>query len=158
VSLVSCGYWMDYPDKKSHVVGHPEGGLLTRGETYLKLTNVFGSPMKGYSWNKAYKTAIIKKYHLRFDCDISLLEDQIFNVKYISVCKGVYYTQKPYYHYWQRKGSIIHQPNIKKVADNFRGNYRVWHKIIKTMLKDREDEKLRKKMDDNPALRDSDAQ
>lgn len=114
--------------------------------------------MKGYSWNKAYKMAIIKKYHLRFDCDISLLEDQIFNVKYISVCKGVYYTQKPYYHYWQRKGSIIHQPNIKKVADNFRGNYRVWHKIIKTMLKDREDEKLRKKMDDNPALRDSDAQ
>ena len=42
--------------------------------------------------------------------------------------------------------------------DNFRGNYRVWHKIVKTMLKDREDEKLRKKMDDNPALRDSDAQ
>ena len=56
VSLVSCGYWLDYPDKKARVVGHPEGGLLTRGETYLKLTNVFGSPMKGYSWNKAYKT------------------------------------------------------------------------------------------------------
>lgn len=113
VNLVSCGYWMDYPDKKSRVVGRPEGGFLTRGETYLKLTNVFGSPMKGYSWNKAYKTAIIKKFHLQFDRDISLLEDQIFNVKYISVAKGVYYTQRPYYHYWQRKGSIIHQPNVK---------------------------------------------
>ena len=43
--------------------------------------------MKGYSWNKAYKTAIIKKFHLQFDRDISLLEDQIFNVKYISVAE-----------------------------------------------------------------------
>ncbi|MDN6760113.1 MAG: glycosyltransferase family 2 protein, partial [Lactobacillus sp.] len=84
VNLVSCGYWIDYPDKKERIVGHPGGGFLTRGETYIKLTNVFGSPMKGYSWNKAYKTAIINKYHLRFDCDISLLEDQIFNVKYTS--------------------------------------------------------------------------
>ncbi|KAA9319759.1 glycosyltransferase family 2 protein, partial [Lactobacillus jensenii] len=107
------------------------------------------------SWNKAYKTAIIKKYHLKFDRDISLLEDQIFNVKYISVAKGVYYTQKPYYHYWQRKGSIIHQPNIKKVADNFRGNYRVWSKIISTMMKDREEEKMRKKLERQQALRDS---
>lgn len=157
VNLVSCGYWIDYPDKKERVVGHPGGGFLTRGETYIKLTNVFGSPMKGYSWNKAYKTAIINKYHLRFDCDISLLEDQIFNVKYTSVARGVYYTQKPYYHYWQRKGSIIHQPNFKKVADNFRGNYRVWHKIIKTIMKDREEEKMRKRLNCS-ALRDSEAQ
>lgn len=71
---------MDYPDKKQRVVGRPEGGYLTRGETYLKLTNVFSSPMKGYSWNKAYKTAIIKKYHLKFDRDISLLEDQILTL------------------------------------------------------------------------------
>ena len=25
VNLVSCGYWIDYPDKKERVVGHPEG-------------------------------------------------------------------------------------------------------------------------------------
>ena len=103
--------------KKSRVVGRPEGGFLTRGETYLKLTNVFGSPMKGYSWNKAYKTAIIKKFDLQFDRDISLLEDQIFNVKYISVAKGVYYSQRPYYQLLaKKKGSIIHQPNVKKVS------------------------------------------
>lgn len=44
-----------------------------------------------------------------------------------------------------------------KVADNFRGNYRVWRRIIKTMLKDHEDEKMRKKLDRSP-LRDSDVQ
>lgn len=155
VNMVACGYWMDYPDKKEREIGHPESGLLTKGQTYLKLTNVFNSPMKGYSWNKAYKTAVAKKYHLHFDQDISLLEDQIFNVKYVSVADGVYYTQKPYYHYWQRKGSIIHQPNIKKVVDNFRGNYRVWHRIIKTMMTDREQLKKTKKL--NRALNEQSA-
>lgn len=46
-------------------------------------------------------------------------------------------------------------PNIKKVADNFRGNYRVWSKIISTMMKDREEEKMRKKLERQQALRDS---
>lgn len=145
VNIVSCGYWLSYPDKKERVVGHTEGGFLTKSQTYLKLTNVFNSPMKGYCWNKAYRTSVIKKFNLKFDKDISLLEDQIFNVKYISVAPGVYYTQTPYYHYCQRKGSIIHQPNIKKVVDNFRGNYRVWRIIIKSLMKDREEEKRIKK-------------
>lgn len=146
INLVACGYWLNYPDNKEKVMGHPEGGFLTRWQTYLKLTNVFSSPLKGYSWNKAYRSSIIKKYHLRFDRDISLLEDQIFNVKYVSSVNGVYYDQTPLYHYWQRKGSIIHQPNFKKVVDNFRGNYRVWNKIFHTLIKQREEARQAKKI------------
>ena len=44
---------------------------------------------------------------------------------------------------------------VEKVADNFRGNYRVWSKIISTMMKDREEEKMRKKLERQQALRDS---
>lgn len=146
VNLVVCGYWLDYPDKKEKIMGRPEGGFLTRWQTYLKLTNVFRSPIKGYSWNKAYRSSVIKKYHLRFDRDISLLEDQIFNAKYISNTNGVYYSQTPHYHYWQRKGSIIHQPNLKKVIDNFRGNYRVWNQIFQAMMKQREETRKAKKL------------
>lgn len=134
--MVSCGYWIDYPNKKEKVVGKPQSGIIDRFETYWKLINVFGSPVKGYSWNKAYKTKIMQKYNLHFDKDISLLEDQIFNVKYVAVGGKIYYTQKPYYHYWQRKGSIIHQPSIKKVVDNCRGNYRVWRVILASLLKE----------------------
>lgn len=143
-SMVSCGYWIDSPNKKEKVVGKPQQGILGKIQTYYKLINVFGSPVKGYSWNKAYKTKIMRKYNLHFDVDISLLEDQIFNVKYVAVGKKIYYTQKPYYHYWQRKGSIIHQPNFKKVVDNCRGNYRVWKVIINSLLSEKNELKFNK--------------
>lgn len=142
VDMVTCGYWIDRPNRKPKVVGHPESGVIGRGDAYLKMTNVFGSPVKGYAWNKAYKTAIIRKYHLRFDTDVALLEDQIFNVKYVSVSSGIYYTQHPYYHYWQRSDSLVHQPNLKKVPDNFKANYRVWSHIIQTSMETWEQERL----------------
>lgn len=150
VDLVSCGYWLSYPNKEEKEVGHFENGEITTAASYLKLTDIFGSSMKGYCWNKAYKTAVVKRHHLTFDRDISLLEDQIFNVNYVTVTNGVYYTQKPYYHYWQRPDSIIHQHNFKKVKDNFRGNYRVWQRIISSLLEKRQEAAqrrlLRKKM------------
>lgn len=137
VDLVSCGYFVDYPKKASKVMGHPEAGFLTKSKAYLKLTNIFSSPVKGYSWNKAYKTKIVQKSGLTFDTDIALLEDQIFNAKYIAMTSGFYYTQKPYYHYWQRKDSLVHRPSLKKVIDNFVSNYRVWSCIIKSLMEER---------------------
>lgn len=153
--LVSCGYWLDYSNKPEKVVGHFESGEINRAEAYLKMTNVFGSPIKGYSWNKAFKTEVVRKYKLKFDRDISLLEDQIFSVKYMSHCEKMYYTQHPYYHYRQRQGSIIHQPSIKKVKDNFLGNYRVWNRIIKSLLasENSKSERTVRKLSDSTLIR-----
>ncbi|KRL62780.1 glycosyltransferase family 2 protein [Lactobacillus psittaci] len=145
VDMVACGYYIDRPNKQPRAMGMPEGGLLTKGNTYLKMTNVFSSPVKGYSWNKGYKTEIVQKNNLRFDTDINLLEDQIFNVKYISVSDGFYYTQRPYYHYWQRSDSLVHKPSLKKASDNVVGNYRVWSQIVKSIMQEKELEKSQRK-------------
>ncbi|MDY5351121.1 MAG: glycosyltransferase family A protein, partial [Lactobacillus johnsonii] len=92
VDIVSCGFWIDSEKRhESHPVGNKQsGGLIDKREAYLKMTNVFGSPVKGYTWNKGYKISIIKKYHLRFVEDLAFMEDQIFNVKYVSLTNGFY--------------------------------------------------------------------
>ncbi len=143
--LVSCGYYIDRPKGRSHVVGKPESGVLTKGNAFMKLTDIFASPMKGYCWNKGYRTKLVRKHNLLFDADVAFMEDQIFNVKYISIARKVYYTQKPYYHYWQRSDSIVHRPNLKKTSDLLMGNYLIWSKIIKSIMKEREQEKAKKK-------------
>lgn len=147
VDIVSCGFWIDSEKRhESHPVGNKQsGGLIDKREAYLKMTNVFGSPVKGYTWNKGYKISIIKKYHLRFVEDLAFMEDQIFNVKYVSLTNGFYYSSTPYYHYWQRADSMVHDLNPKKIPDNFRANYRVWRQIIKSLMAEREAQKENKK-------------
>ena len=122
------------------------------------MTNVFGSPVKGYTWNKGYKISVIKKYHLRFVEDLAFMEDQIFNVKYVSLTNCFYYSSSHYYHYWQRADSMVHDLNPKKIPDNFRANYRVWHQIIKSLMAEREAQKENKKIAKKASLSDLDHQ
>ncbi|MBS6637231.1 MAG: glycosyltransferase [Lactobacillus gasseri] len=160
VDIVSCGFWIDSEKRhESHPVGSKQsGGLIDKREAYLKMTNVFGSPVKGYTWNKGYKISVIKKYHLRFVEDLAFMEDQIFNVKYVSLTNGFYYSSTPYYHYWQRTDSMVHDLNPKKIPDNFRANYRVWHQIIKSLMAEREAQKENKKIAKKASLSDLDHQ
>lgn len=139
VGMVSCGFWIDSPRKTlSKAVGSKKGaGLLSKKQAYMLITNVFNSPIKGYTWNKGYRTEIVRKYRMRFVEDLAFMEDQIFNVKYISLTKGFYFSSHPYYHYWQRADSMVHDLNPKKIPDNFRANYRVWHVIIKSLIHER---------------------
>ncbi len=146
VAMVSCGFWIDSPDQKvSRQIGHKGARMLTKREAYLKLTNVFGSPIKGYTWNKGYRTAVVRKYHLKFVKDLTFMEDQIFNVNYVSLTDGFYYSSHPYYHYWQRSDSMVHAFNLKMVPDNFRANYRVWHRIVVSLAQEQDSHKAAKK-------------
>nr|WP_306812285.1 glycosyltransferase family 2 protein [Lactobacillus taiwanensis] len=160
VDIVSCGFWIDSEKRhESHPVGNKtSGGLIDKREAYLKMTNVFGSPVKGYTWNKGYKLNIVKKYHLHFVEDLAFMEDQIFNVKYVSLTNGFYYSSTPYYHYWQRADSMVHDLNPKKIPDNFKANYRVWRQIIKSLMAEREAQKESKKIAKKASLNDFDHQ
>lgn len=147
VDMVSCGFWINSPKRTgSHPVGEKKGsGLLSKREAYTLMTNVFGSPIKGYTWNKGYKTDLVRKYKMRFVEDLAFMEDQIFNVKYVSLTDGFYFNSDPYYHYWQRADSMVHDLNPKKIPDNFRANYRVWSQIVKSLMSERSKNKVKKK-------------
>jgi glycosyltransferase involved in cell wall biosynthesis len=140
VDLVSCGYYISYPTHE-HRVGWPQSGNLTRWQTYKKMTNVFNSPVKGYAWNKAYRTQVVRENKLHFIDNLPFMEDQIFNVYYEAVSRGFYYTATPYYHYFQRSGSLVHKAGLETVPDNIRVNYIVWKKIFASLRADRRQRK-----------------
>lgn len=68
----------------------------------------------GVPWNKLYKREIIEKYQIRFDENIDWCEDFLFNVKYFSKCKMMYFLnlQQGVYQYCTRDTGIT--SNVSK--------------------------------------------
>ena len=141
VAMVSCGYFIDSPHRHNKVVGSPNDGVLSKLRTYGKMTNIFNSPVKGYTWNKGYKTAVVRKYHMTFVEGLAFMEDQIFNVHYIANTNGFYYNAVPLYHYWQREDSMVHHFNLKMVPDNVKANWYVWKTIFASLIEQRKEHK-----------------
>lgn len=146
-AMVCCGFWMDYENKNKTMPATKKkiSSLLTKGQTYRQLINPMGSfffnkllvsPVKGYTWNKGYKTSVVRKYNLLFVKKLAFMEDQIFNAKYISLTDGFYCESKPLYHYWQREDSMVHNFSLKMVPDNIKANYSIGKIIVKSMIKE----------------------
>lgn len=151
-AMVSCGFWIDYEHNKKSIpaTNKKVHRMLSKFQTYRNLVNFAGSlffnhafvsPVKGYTWNKGYKTSVVRKYHLRFVKKLAFMEDQIFNAKYISLTEGYYCSSQPLYHYWQRDDSMVHNFNLQMVPDNFKANYIVWSIIIKSLVKEHKNKK-----------------
>lgn len=153
-AMVSCGFWLDYPGKASYpATNKPIEKSLSKWETYRLIVNFWGSfffnhafvsPVKGYTWNKGYKTAIVRKHHLSFVKELAFMEDQIFNVKYLALTSGFYCSSRPLYHYWQREDSMVHDFNLKMIPDNFKANYLVWKIICQGLWQEHKDNKQAK--------------
>ena len=66
----------------------------------LKLKN-------GYIWNKLYNKEIIQRNKIKFDENVSINEDTIFNLEYLKYVKKISYVDYTLYNYIQRKNSAI---------------------------------------------------
>lgn len=62
--------------------------------SYLIENEIINSP-----WNKFYKTDYLKEFNIRFNSEISLGEDLLFNMTYMSHIEHIYYTNKKLYHW-----------------------------------------------------------
>lgn len=78
-------------------------------------------------WNKIYRTELIKKYNIKFDKDINLGEDLLFNLKYLSHCHDVSTTNLVLYQYYLRS-SGLNSNNGMSYVDNLKRIERT-HKI-----------------------------
>lgn len=79
---------------------------------------------QGYMWNKLYARDLIyndKNGYLKFDTNISNLEDRLFNLELIDKNKefNVSFLNEKLYHYIQRESSAIHRRYNDKYFTNF---------------------------------------
>lgn len=155
-AMVSCGFWIDYEGKPAiNACKKAIEKSISKREAYRLIVNFWGSfffnhafvsPVKGYTWNKGYKTNVVRKHKLQFVKKLAFMEDQIFNVKYLSLTDGYYCSSRPLYHYWQREDSMVHNFNLKMVPDNFKANYLVWSLIAKSLWKEYRSSKSSEKL------------
>lgn len=60
---------------------------------------LFNNKVKGFSWNKVYKKEILDSKNIRFDKDVYINEDLLFNVQYFQYVEKIRYIDSGVYHY-----------------------------------------------------------
>lgn len=86
----------------------------------------------GYVWNKIYKKSVIDKYNIRFDEDISVGEDLLFNFNYFEKAKSVSFKKICLYHYVLNINSAVNNLKNEKWFDAIE----VYSKLLKMNLSD----------------------
>jgi glycosyltransferase involved in cell wall biosynthesis len=71
-------------------------------------------------WNKVYRGSIISKNYLRFNPEISYLEDLVFNVNYFKVSSTAVIIDKAIYNYrYQQSGTLSHNICETELYESF---------------------------------------
>ena len=91
---VFCSFYKTDKRKNRIVSLSVRGGRIELSQYYLLLTEGFSAPR----WNHIYRRDLIGD-DLRFDENISVGEDALFNIGYIKRCKHFYYLRAPLYHW-----------------------------------------------------------
>lgn len=73
---------------------------------------LYGNSIEGFVWNRLYKKELLEK--IKFDEDIFLLEDLVFNVKYLKEINRICYINEPLYFYRIRSNSALHKEITEK--------------------------------------------
>ncbi len=75
------------------------GGVISADRTISALRNMH---ILGYTYNKLYKTELIRRNRICFPIGVTYREDELFNVEYLSVISGqkVLITEKAAYNYY----------------------------------------------------------
>ena len=91
----------------------------------------------GVVWNKLYRAEIIKNNNIKFDTDITLGEDFVFNIKYWQKCKTVYVDWRYMYIYSKIRDFTLSNIKHKKLynciseLENRKKIFDVYYKAIK---------------------------
>lgn len=78
------------------------------------LESAFFTITQGTICSKMYRTEILKKHNIRFDENISVSEDLLFNFDYVHYCRRIAYVPYKLYGYRQRTDSAVHNSKSKK--------------------------------------------
>lgn len=79
-------------------------------------------------WNRVFRADIIKEKQLQFEEGITIAEDLLFNYKYLLECQDIYYENKTFYYYVQRKNSAMSgqgkNKDVRRVFENLISYYK----------------------------------
>ncbi len=77
---------------------------LTRKGLIRQMLHPIGY-IRGYLWNKVFRRDVIERLQLRFDEQMSIMEDELFTATYVMATRHFLYTGHPAYHHVVRRDS-----------------------------------------------------
>lgn len=111
VDLAICGFKKSNKNKKRNIGNKVK--ILKQDEAIKAVLK--GCPFGGHVCGKLFKRDIIKK--IKFNCSVSICEDLLFVLNYVSLCQKVGYIRKKLYVYIMRSDSACHsQINESKLS------------------------------------------
>lgn len=114
-------------------------GRYTASQYLLNTLRDPGHHYYGVVWNKLYRADIIADNNLRFQSDITLGEDFVFNIKYWQNCHSVYVDCRYMYIYSKVRDFTLSNIKHKKLEnciselENRRKIYNVYYQVIKSI-------------------------
>lgn len=106
-----CNFWHDYEDKKENRMNTTTDII---SETMCRkeyINSLFRNNFYCFMCNKLYISKLAKK--IKFDLNLSILEDVIYNIEYAKYVEKASYVNECLYHYVQRNTSVTHNVNRK---------------------------------------------
>lgn len=111
--IACCNVWED--NKLSFAVSKLRPTVKLCNKEAMKHL-LRGKVIRGVLWNKLYSSKLLQG--LRFNTDIFLAEDALFNVEIFSRAQTITYNENKMYHYVHRKDSASHgEFNSKKLSE-----------------------------------------
>lgn len=108
-----------------------ENRYFNREEGLISLFSRRG--MHGGPYCKLYKTDILSRYHIRFQEDVKISEDNLFCYEYLRRCNKVYYSSQDLYYYCMNMASASNKKYIPKNINDSQLHFRAYWEIEKTV-------------------------
>lgn len=141
--LVITGYYYDLLDSNGRLVRRTEKKEDFSREYFLNdLANLYTKELLAVVWNKLYVTSMINEHNIRFDENIRLGEDFLFNLNYLSCCRidSFFVCKDTTYHYINQKRERLSSSYNEHFIDI---QNTIFHKF-KSLIRKYDNESLKK--------------
>ncbi|MDE3316433.1 glycosyltransferase family 2 protein [Lacticaseibacillus zeae] len=102
--LIAMPFFRDDPAPRPVRPGLRKAKQLTRDGLIRQMLHPVGY-IRGYLWNKVFRRDVIERMQLRFDEQMSIMEDELFTATYVMATHHFLYTGHPAYHHVVRRDS-----------------------------------------------------
>lgn len=108
--MIMCGYYREFYNngilKTTNVVNTCEIRIQSSTDFLQNFNELFQKNYINLIWNKLYKRQVIISSGIRFQINVSIGEDLMFNIDFLKKTMNIYVDKQPFYHYVNNYKSI----------------------------------------------------